>query len=70
MVTYPLEVRTLVAEKRKARRIWQENRTPGNKTIFNALCKQLHAKIQEVRNASFQQYVTALSPSASTDYSL
>ncbi len=70
MVTYLMEVRELVAKKRKARRTWQENRTPGNKTIFNALCKQLHSKIQEVRNASFQYYVAALSPSAPTDYSL
>lgn len=64
MVTYPLKVRELVANKRKARCTWQENR------IFNALCKQLHSKIQEVRNESFQQYVATLSPTATTDYSL
>lgn len=69
-MTYPLEVRELVTEKRRARRRWQENRNPANKTIFNNLCKKLHSKIQEVRTNSLQQYLKSPSPSEATDYSL
>lgn len=38
---YPKEVRDMVKKKRKARKIWQRTRAPGDKTTVNRLTQQL-----------------------------
>ena len=69
-ITYPLEVRIMVAKKRRARRRWQESRDPTDKATLNKLCKELREKIREVKNNSFQAYLGSLTPTETTDYSL
>jgi len=69
-VSYPREVRELVAEKRRARHKWQINRNPQDKATFNYLCRKLRSKIKEINNNAFQSYLESLSPTEATDYSL
>jgi hypothetical protein len=38
---YPKEIRELIAEKRRARKRWQQTRTPADKTRLNNLSLQL-----------------------------
>lgn len=44
-ISYPLEIRQLVDDRRYATWQWQNNRNPTDKKRFNKLCKQLHKKI-------------------------
>lgn len=48
-ITYPVEVRDLVARKRKARKRWQRNRAPENKTTLNKLINNLKSLIKKVK---------------------
>jgi hypothetical protein len=62
-----LQIRHLLTEKRKARRIWQHTHQPRDKKRLNQLSHKLSAAIRTERNASFQYYTSNLSP---TDYTL
>jgi hypothetical protein len=44
-LTYPLEIRTLVQYKRRARQTWHSTRNPMDKTEWNRVSKILHDKI-------------------------
>lgn len=68
--TYPIEVKELVQKKRKARKTWQINRSPENKTILNNLCNKLKSLIKEVKNKSINSYLTSLTGEKDTEYSL
>lgn len=57
----PLYIRELVTEKRRARSRWQRNRNPNNKNEFNRLTRQLRTALQDIRNATFESYITTLS---------
>jgi hypothetical protein len=67
---YPLEVRELVQEKRKARRIWQQTRAPQHKNILNFLCNKLKQLIKEIKNESINKRLRGLSELKDDDYSL
>jgi len=43
--TYPFEIRELVQQKRKARRIWHRTRHPEDKTNLNRISKILRDRI-------------------------
>jgi hypothetical protein len=49
---YPKEIRELIAEKRRARKCWQQTRSPANKTRLNNLSLQLKREVEEVKNES------------------
>jgi hypothetical protein len=67
---YPLEVRELVQEKRKTRRIWQQTRAPQHKNILNFLCNKLKQLIKEIKNESINKRLRGLSELKDDDYSL
>lgn len=69
-VIYPIEVRELVQEKRKARKKWQRSRAPQDKTILNRLCNELKALIKEVKNETIGKFLSTLTATKDTDYSL
>ncbi|KAL4091686.1 hypothetical protein QTP88_026338 [Uroleucon formosanum] len=69
-ITYPMEIRELVKKKRKARKKWHCTRDPLDKTIWNSTCRLLHDKIKEVKNETFKSYLSNLSTTKDTDYSL
>lgn len=58
----PLHIRQLVTEKRRARGKWHRTRNPRDKTILNRLTHRLHNALSENRNATFNYYISNLSP--------
>jgi hypothetical protein len=68
--TYPFEIRELVQQKSKARRIWHITRHHEDKTNWNRISKILRDKINELKNETFKSYLSGLSATDDTDYSL
>lgn len=66
----PINVRQKISLKRKLRRRWQKTRSPEDKKILNKCTEELKELLREVRNDSFQKYLSELSPCQNTDYSL
>uniref|UniRef100_A0A6M2DQF2 Putative rna-directed dna polymerase from mobile element jockey n=1 Tax=Xenopsylla cheopis TaxID=163159 RepID=A0A6M2DQF2_XENCH len=56
----PIEIKRLIAAKRKARRTWQRSHLPCDKTTFNHLSNILKKKITSWREESFSSYVSQL----------
>jgi hypothetical protein len=50
----PYKIKRLLAEKRRARSIWQRTHTPDSKRIYNRTINKLKSKLQEMRNESFE----------------
>jgi hypothetical protein len=69
-VCYPLEVRNLIVERRRARRTWNQTRYPGDKTIFNRISNKLNRLIKDIKRESFEDRLANLSADADKDYSL
>lgn len=67
---YPTEIKEMVVEKRKARRIWQQTRNPVDKNKLNNLTQRLRRAIQQIKNETFTSYLKNLSPDKDTNYSL
>lgn len=67
---YPIEIRKLVAEQRRARRTWQKSRNPADKSAFNRLSNQLNKQIKQLKQQSVEDYLTNLSPHEDKNYSL
>jgi hypothetical protein len=53
----PLEINELLREKRKARAMWHRTHIPTDKTRYNKLTNKLKAKLKEMRDASFTDYI-------------
>lgn len=68
--TYPVQVREMVLEKRKARRKWQRIRTAENKAALNRISNALKQLLKEIKNQSFSSFLQELTDEKSTDYSL
>ena len=58
----PLHIRNLVTEKRRARSRWQRSRNQGDRAIYNRLKRTLQTALRDTRNATFENYITSLSP--------
>jgi hypothetical protein len=56
----PYKIKELVAEKRKARSIWQRTHTPDSMRMYNRTSNKLKSKLQEMRKESFEKYVSNL----------
>ncbi len=66
----PLEIKKLIAEKRKLRRIWQLTRLPYDKTNFNRAARKLKNSLINMKNEWFDEYTKSLTATEATDYSL
>ena len=67
---YPAEIRKLLAEKRKSRKVWQQTRAPIDKKRFNNLTQKLRRTIKELKNKSLDCYLKTLTNTRNTNYSL
>lgn len=67
---YPKIIKELVTEKRKARKKWQQTRTPTDKNRLNNLTQKLRRKIQQIKNESISSYLKELTAEKDTNYSL
>jgi hypothetical protein len=56
----PLHIRELVAEKRRARNKWQRSRNIDDTINYNRLKRRLHNTLANVRNTTFEPYITSL----------
>jgi len=54
-------IRILIAEKRRARAIYQRTRLPSHKKIYNKLANTLKKVLSKVKNRSFENFLTNLS---------
>ena len=66
----PTLVKQKIAEKRKARKIWQLTRAPSDKRKYNKLARELKLLLHTLRNEGILHYLSNLTPTAVTDYSL
>jgi len=57
----PLQIKQLIAEKRRERSRWQRSRNPHDETILNRLNHRLTNALKENRNTTFQYYISTLS---------
>lgn len=60
-LNYLREVREMVAVKRKARKKWQQTRSPENKRLLNKLCEQHKQTNREIKNESLSKFLSDLS---------
>lgn len=67
---YPWEIKEIIIQKRKARRKWQQTRSPEDKTRLNNLTQQLRREIRIIKNESINAFLSELSADIETDYSL
>jgi len=54
----PYEIKKLVAEKRRARSIWQRTYAPDKRRKYNRTSSKLKSKLPEMWNESFEKYVS------------
>lgn len=57
----PTNIRILIAEKRRARAIYQRTRLPSHKKIYNKLANTLKKVLSKIKNRSFENFLTNLS---------
>lgn len=56
-----IEIKNLIAEKRRARATWQRTHAPNDKQKYNQLNRKLNKKLKQERNKEFEQYLLKLS---------
>jgi len=56
----PLEIKELLAKKRRARAKWHRSHAPSDKTPYNRLSNILKSKLRAMRTNSFESYVSNL----------
>ncbi|GAB0086261.1 hypothetical protein DMENIID0001_002800 [Sergentomyia squamirostris] len=59
-----------IREKRSLRRRWHYTKHPEDKKRFNKATKELNTLLKDMKNASVEKYLSNLSPTAASDYSL
>ena len=60
----------MVQEKRKLRKIWQSTRHSSDKKRLNKMTKELKMTLIKFRNDQVTRYLTALTPTSESNYSL
>lgn len=67
---YPRTIKTLLATKRRLRRVWQLSRHPDDKTAFNRVARQLKQHLKTFKTDTMADFLVNLSATADSDYSL
>lgn len=67
---YPSNIHHLVTNRRRARREWQQTRSPAARKAYNRINNFLHKQLRKHRNECLSHFLTNLSPSADKEYSL
>ena len=58
--TLPLDIKHMVAIKRRARAKWQQTHAPDNRRLYNRASNKLKTALRKLRNDSFASHVTTL----------
>jgi hypothetical protein len=66
----PTLLRGKIINKRKIRKLWQTTRAPEHKTQSNQATRELKQLLHEHKNMKIQNYLSNLTPTEATDYSL
>jgi len=66
----PIEIKKMIENKRKLRKIWQTTRAPADKNKLNRASNELRTTLNVLKNSAIQNYLENLSPTEATDYSL
>jgi hypothetical protein len=66
----PIILQEKIAEKRKIRKRWQQNRTPENKRQLNKATKELKNLMVQLKNENIQKHLEQLTATERTEYSL
>ncbi|GAB0095839.1 hypothetical protein DMENIID0001_112700 [Sergentomyia squamirostris] len=66
----PATVREKVLERRGLRSRWQATRNPEDKAKFNKASRELKSLLTAIRDSLVDKYLSDLSPTHATDYSL
>jgi len=65
-----LEIRNLIQQKRRLRRIWKNNRNPLTKRDFNNAANYLKKKLQDFKNENTSAYLSNLKPNSDNEHNL
>ena len=69
-INYPAEIRELIKERRKLRRIWHSSRHPNDKKKFNEVSNLVNRLIKEFKQSCIDEYLNGLGTGADKEYSL
>lgn len=67
---YSADIERLVCEKRRARREWQQHRSPQHKTKLNECTKRLRELLASEKTSSLKNYLESLDVTPDSKYSL
>lgn len=67
---YPKTIKEKISERRNLRKIWQRTRYPADKAAFNRASNELKNLTKSFKNYNLQTYLSNLTPSLDTNYSL
>jgi hypothetical protein len=59
-IIFPLYIRNLISQKRRARCLWQRKNYPSDKSQYNALAQKLKWTIANCRNESYAKHLESL----------
>jgi len=66
----PPHIKTLLKNKRRVRKIWQQTRSREVKNHLNYLSRLIKTELQALKNESVQKYLSNLTATEATDYNL
>lgn len=69
-ITYPQEIKELLAKKRKLRRRWHQSRAPLDKAALNRTSTLLSNAIKKIKNEKMSKLLKNLTYDTNTDHSL
>lgn len=69
-ITYPGSIESLVREKRRLRRLWQEYRSPNLKILLKECQTKLQHALKEEKESNLHHYLLNLGVTEKSDYSL
>lgn len=65
-----LEIRSLIADKRRARGKWQKTRSEMNKAELNRLTNKLTTEMWKIKNSKTEEFLKTVTAKKDTDYAL
>lgn len=69
-INVPLEIKIMIQEKRRLRRVWQLSRHPQDKTVLNKAIVELKEAIKNANDLTMQAKLESLTATKASNYSL
>ena len=70
IVLLSVEVRNMIKQKRRLRKIWQTTRIPADKRNLNAAVENLKERLAEIKSEGFKDFLKNLSPTKYDEHQL